>query len=202
MRRFFITLFVLFAGIFLLTSCQRENALQIVSVNDNEAILADLTDFGVYRDPTDPEAEPEFVTAIPDDVIPIELCYREIGIGLPTWRPYTARLTKVRVTFSGVMGDVPDELPPVDGRVNILVQSDPAGKKTVKGYITLMPAVWKTEVFGGGAADPTEVEEIAVLRAKIRLEGVDEATGEAVSAETEVLVSVGEFWDDESRIGQ
>ncbi|MEO0070257.1 MAG: hypothetical protein ABIK18_05650 [candidate division WOR-3 bacterium] len=201
MRRSFLALFVSL-GILLSLSCSRENTLQIVSVNDGKAIFSDLTDFGLYRDPTDPEAEPMFFTAIQEDVIPIELCYREIGLGLPTWRPYVAHINKVRVTFTGVMGDFPDELPSVETRVNILVPSDPSGKKTVKSYITLLPAYWKGEVFGSTAAEPIDLEPIALLKAKVTLQGVDEVTGQDISAETEVLVSVGEFWDDESRIGQ
>lgn len=204
MRRSFVALFGLFVGlgILLSLSCSRENTLQIVSVNNGQAIFSDLTDFGLYRDPTDPEAEPMFFTAIPEDVIPIELCYREIGLGLPTWRPYVARITKVRVTFTGVMGDIPDELPSVDTRVNILVPSDPTGKKTVKSSVTLIPAYWKGEIFGSTAGEPIDLEPVAVLKAKITLQGVDEATGQDLTADAEVLVSVGEFWDDESRIGQ
>lgn len=208
MRRSFVALFGLFVGlgILLSLSCSRENTLQVISVNNGNAIYSDLTDFGLYRDPTDPEAEPMFFTAIPEDVIPIELCYREIGLGLPTWRPYVAHITKVRVTYTPVSGmgdiDIPPEYKSVDTRVNITVPSDPSGKKTVKTNITLLPAYWKAEVIGSTAGDPTDMEAIGMIKATITLQGVDEVTGQDLTASAEVLVSVGEFWDDESRIGQ
>ncbi|MEO0068273.1 MAG: hypothetical protein ABIK23_03980 [candidate division WOR-3 bacterium] len=201
MRRNIFVLAMVFAGLGLLVSCSRENALEIVSVNEGKPINSDLTDFGIFKDATDPEAEPEYVSITPDDVVPIELRYTEIGLGLPTWRPYVARITKATITFTKVLGEVPEVLPKVESRVNISVMSDPEGKKATKGYITLIPAIWKEEVFGGGAGDPDELGIEATLKAKIRLEGVDEASGKSILAETEVLVNIGNFWDEPSRIG-
>ncbi|MGQ9707694.1 MAG: hypothetical protein ACUVUR_02315 [bacterium] len=202
MRRTIFVLSVLLIGLGLLVSCSRENTLQIVAVNDGKPVESDLSDFGVFKDPTDPEAEPEFVIVTPEDVIPIELRYTQIGVGLPTWRPYIAKITKATITFTKVLGEAPEVLPKVESRVNISVISDPEGKKTTKDYITLIPALWKEEVFGSGADDPTELSTDATLIAKIKLEGTDESTGEVLTAETTVLVNIGNFWDEPSRIGE
>lgn len=201
MRRTIFVLAILFASLGLLVSCSRENSLAIVSINEDKPVNSDLADFGIFKDATDPEAEPEYISVTPDDVVPIELRYTEIGLGLPTWRPYVARITKATVTFTKVLGEAPEVLPKVESRVNIAVTSDPEGKKTTKGYITLIPAIWKDEVFGTGAGYPDELGIEATLKAKIRLEGVDEASGASILAETEVLVNIGNFWDEPSRIG-
>jgi len=202
LRRNIFVLSALLVCLGLLVSCSRENALLIVSVNEGKPVESDLTDFGVFKDPTDPEAEPEFVTVTPEDVIPIELRYTQIGVGLPTWRPYIAKITKATITFTKVLGEAPEVLPKVESKVNISVISDPEGKKTTKGYITLIPALWKEEVFGGGASDPTELSTDATLIAKIKLEGTDESTGEDLTAETTVLVNIGNLWDEPTRIGE
>ncbi len=186
-------------GLLLSLSCTRENNLNVVSINP---IYSDLTDFGVYRDPTDPEAEPEFVQATPTDSVPIELSYVEIGPGLPTWRTYTAQINKVTVTFSRVMGEVPEALPRIEIATCITVPSDPTGKKTVTARVPLIPALWKEENFGSGAGDPSETSIDAVLNAKVKLSGVDLATAQPVETEVTVPVYIGNFWDDPTRIGQ
>jgi hypothetical protein len=201
LRRNIFVLSALLVCLGLLVSCSRENALLIVSVNEGKPVNSDLADFGIFKDATDPEAEPEYISVTPDDVVPIELSYSEIGLGLPTWRPYTAHITKATITFTKVLGEAPEVLPKVESRVNISVISDPKGKKSTKGYITLIPAIWKDEVFGAGASSPDELSNEATLKAKIKLEGVDKATGASITAETEILVNIGNFWDDPSRIG-
>ncbi len=202
MRRGIFVLGLLFFTLGLLLSCSRENTLQIVSVNNGRPVYGDLADFGVYRDPTDPQSEPEFVVVTPDDTVEIKLRYTEIGAGLPTWRPYVAHINKVTVTFTGVSGGEPITLPRVESRVNISVTSDPSGKQTTSGYIQLLPATWKEENFGSPTNDPTEVNIEAQLTAKIKLEGVDASTGQTVIGEALVPVYIGDFYDDPTRIGR
>lgn len=202
MRRGIFVLGLMVLSLGLLVSCSRENALRIVSVNNDRTVYADLADFGIYRDPTDPDADPVFVVVTPDDTVRIELSYTEIGAGLPTWRPYVAKITKATVTFTGVSGGEPVNLPRVESKVNISVVSDPSGKKTTTGYIPLIPAPWKVENFGSPTDDPTEVDIEAELTAKIKLEGVDESSGQTFTAEASIPVYVGNFYDDATRLGR
>ncbi len=189
-------------GLLVSLSCSRENTLTIVSINKDSPILSDLADFGIYRDPTDPESEPEQIEATPTDFVPIEFSYGEIGIGLPTWRPYVASINKITVTFSRVMGEAPENLPRIEIKTNIQVPSDPTGKKTVTANVPLIPSLWKEENFGSGAGGPTELGTEAILNAKIKVDGVDIATGQAITAEATTVVQVGNFWDDPTRLGE
>jgi len=203
-RRTFFGLFALFAFFGLLaTSCQHSGALRVVSINNGKEVQSDLVDFGIYRDPTDPEAEPELISVTPEDIIPIELQYVEIGPGLPTWTPYQANITRAQISFDKKLGELQGNPDPVNVVVNWAVPADPTGKKTVTAYLTICPALWKEQWFGDEAAnDPSELNAVGTYSARVRLTGIDDASGATVTAEGTVLVTFGNFFDDESRIGQ
>jgi hypothetical protein len=208
MRRAVLGLLSFVAVFALLTtlSCQRSNSLRIVSVNADKTsgiVYCDLGDYGVFRDPTDPEAEPEWIVAIGDELAEVELQYVEIGPGLPTWTPYQAHISKCKVKYTFVAGEDPGPIPDVNLPVKMTVMSDPTGEKTATGIINVLPAVWKEEYWGSPPGEPeTDPTELTILRATITLEGTDDATGKAVRAVNDVQLKVGNFWDDPSRIGQ
>lgn len=195
-----------FAIIFSL-SCQRTNgldekALRIVSVNKGNPVRVDLADFGVYRDPEDPEADPVLFAIVTEKNIEVELQYVEIGLGLPTWTPYQASLRQFEVTYRWVMGEEANS-PPDRVRLPMrgTVMSDPSGDKTSRVYITIAPAAWQESYFDI-PDDPFEGSEPAVYSATIKVSGYDDASGLALEAKADVEVSFANYWDDISRIGQ
>uniref|UniRef100_A0A7C4CBY5 Uncharacterized protein n=1 Tax=candidate division WOR-3 bacterium TaxID=2052148 RepID=A0A7C4CBY5_UNCW3 len=195
-----------FAIIFSL-SCQRTNdldekALRIVSVNKGEPVRVDLADFGVYRDPEDPEAEPVLFAVTSEKVVDIELQYVEIGVGMPTWTPYQASIRQFEITYRWVMGEEANSPPDrVRLPMRAAVVSDPSGDKTTTARLTIAPTAWQTTFFDI-PDDPFEGSDPAVYSATIKVSGYDDASGMSLEAKTDVEVSIANYWDDISRIGQ
>lgn len=175
-----------------LISCQHENSLRIVSIQN--PYYSDLVDRGVIRDPETGETEEIEVT--PTDSCQIILQYLEFGPGLPTWNPYTARIEKVKVTFKQVpgMGDPIENLPPIEVPFRATVVTDPEGKKTTTTRFELMSSWYKEEHF-------SESDNV-ILEATITVSGIDEATNNKVSASGKIQVTVADLWDDPSRLGR
>ncbi|MEO0085633.1 MAG: hypothetical protein ABIK37_03285 [candidate division WOR-3 bacterium] len=188
-------------------SCQRSNsldekALRIVSVNKGDPVRVDLADFGTYRDPEDPEADPVLFAVTTEKTVEVELQYVEIGLGLPTWTPYQASLRQFEATYRWVMGEEANT-PPDRVRLPMrgTVVSDPSGDKTSRAMITIAPAAWQ-ETYFDIPDDPFEGSEPAVYTATIKVSGYDDASGLALEAKADVEVSFANYWDDVSRIGQ
>jgi hypothetical protein len=205
MRRIALSLMALvaIAGLLLTTGCQRDNNLRIVAARPEGVLFGDLSDFATYRDPTDPEAEPELVYVIPGDMAELDLQYVEIGLGLPTWTPYQARLEQATITYRSA-GE-PDEWEGtyITYGLRVTVEADREGGKIVTATIPVITAEWKEFYFGGEAGDdPSELGGVATVIAEIKLEGVDDASGEPVECETAMTIELGNWWDDISRIGQ
>lgn len=194
MRRTILGLLPLAVVIFVvpLLSCQHENTLRIVDIQN--PYYSDLIDRGVVRDPETGEVEEIEVT--PTDSCQITLAYLEFGPGLPTWNPYTARIEKVKVTFKQVpgLGDPIENLPPIEVPFRTTVVSDLEGKKTVTTRFELMSSWYKEEYFN-------ESDNV-ILEATITVSGVDEASGNKVSASTKIQVTVADLWDDPARLGR
>ncbi len=192
--------FLALASIVLVGSgCQQQNVLRVTSVNDNLPINADLADFGLYTDPTDPEAEPELISITPSQNAELVLQYVEIGSGLPTWTPYQAIVHTGRIIYKSASG--------VDrGRVtlplNIAVMADREGRRTVKAKAQLVPASWLIEQYGDDIADqPDDLEIIDEVDGTLTLQATDSLTGRDVQCVAKFRVVVGNLYDDPSRIG-
>lgn len=181
---------------------ENDNPLRIMSVNGDGIVMADIGDYGIFRDPTDPEGEPEWVSGCNDVIVPVVMQYVEIGSGYQTWTPYVAKITKARIKYTYVSGENV-ELPDVNLPVNFSIKSDPSGQKTFTGNVNVMPAIWLIEHFGGpGGSPPEDITELSVYRATLTLEGVDESSGKALRAVADIQINVGDYWDDPSRLGQ
>lgn len=208
MRRNLSVLVVLCAAAALLTavSCQRLNALRIVSVNDGNPIQIDIADFASY---VDDDGDRFFEFQIPNGVVPIAFQYVEVGLGQPSWTPYVVQVQKITIDYedAGIVPGEGQEYTRVVQRVDFSVASDPTGKDVTEVDITIMPAQWIEQYFDGEAEeeDPEGLSgyrTVATLNAKIKAEGVDQASNLKVQAEAEVLVSLGTYYDDPDRYGQ
>ena len=193
-------------GFIATVACQRENALRVVSINGGATLMSDIIDFGELRDPDDPEFV-ETITEIPADVVEIELQYVEIGLGLPTWTPYHAQITKISVTFvdAGVVPGEGEEYLPVVLAQNIQVLADRTGDEMTTGEFAIIPAEWKAYHFGDDAQDSPYDDDygvVATIKASVKVEGVEVTTGNRVRASADVLIHVGNYWDDPDRLGQ
>ncbi len=206
MRRTLSVLVVLCAAVALLgsVSCQRLNALRIASVNDGTPIRIDVADFASYTE----EGERFYEYMIPDGVVPMEFQYVEVGLGQPGWTPYVCQVQKITIDYedAGIVPGDPQEYGRVVQPVDFTVETDPTGKELKKVEILIMPAQWIDDYFGDDIdEDPYDQSgygTIATLKAKIRADGVDQASNLSVQAEAEVLVSVGCYADDPDRYGQ
>jgi hypothetical protein len=187
------TIFVLFVGLLavvLMSACQRENALRVVSIQS--PYYADLVDYGQERDE---EGEITEIEVVPTDVVEAEFQYVEIGPGLPTWTPYQAHIEKATISFRRIGGDeLSEPLPNITVPCKIVVQADPTGKKVVKGKFELFSPWYKEEYLSG--------YDYLVLEATVKFSGYDDASGKPIEAQNKMEVSVADFYDDPTRIGQ
>ena len=206
MRRILFGSLVLLAvmGLMLTTGCQRERSLRIVNLSGTGSLFGDVTDFGVYQDPEDPEAEPEVISAIPTDFAEIELQYVELGMGLPAWTPYQAHMDKVTLTYTDI---TPDESPADWSGTRVVfykkmsLAADIEGKTTVTYTIPVLDASFKEEHFEE-AGSPLEGDVQAWIRVTVHLEGIDVTSGKELETENEMTIRVGNYWDEPGRIGQ
>lgn len=197
---------LLFLGLFILgllvINCHKAtlNALRVVSVNKGNVVSVDIVDNWTYTDPEDGSVV--FEQSTPDVAVPIELAYTELGTGLPTYPgPYTAKITKYTVTFFDVSPGV-EEAPfgdAVKGACNFLITADPDMKNTVSQQINIMPADWIFTWMGDLMEEVPPVEKI--LKATVRLEGLDEISGKAVSDSGYVTINAADYIDDITKKG-
>lgn len=172
-------------------SCQRWNALRVVAMNT--PYYADLVDYGIERDPE--TGEPMEVEVIPVDFGGVLFQYVEIGPGLPTWTPYQAHIEKARITFRRIGGEeLIGPLPPLEVPCKIVVPSDPTGKKWYGGTFELFSAWYKEEYLSG--------YDYLVLEATVKFSGYDDASGRPIEATNKMEVSVADFHDDPTRLGE
>lgn len=176
---------------FTVFSCQRWNALRVVAMTS--PYYADLVDYGIERDPE--TGEPIEIEITPVDVAGATFQYVEIGPGLPTWTPYQAHIEKARITFRRIGGDeLIDPLPPVEVPCKVEVQSDPTGKKKVGASFELFSAWYKEEYLSG--------YDYLILEATVKFSGYDDASGRPIEATNKMEVSVANFYDDPTRLGE
>ncbi|MEO0082011.1 MAG: hypothetical protein ABIL25_06945 [candidate division WOR-3 bacterium] len=205
MRRTVFGLSVLAAAcsFLLVTGCQREGALRIVSINDGVPLVSDIIDFGEFTLPSEPGEPPEVIQIeqIPEDNVEIQLQYVELGLGLPTWTPYQAHITKIQIDYSDAAGTQYD---PAVMRTNIVIPADPEGKTVKKATFTLVPSWWKTKYFEDEAQGSPEEEygEVATLTAKVTVTGYDDASKKDIRAEAFTTIVMGNWWDEPSRLNQ
>jgi hypothetical protein len=210
MRRNLSVLVVLCAAAALLTavSCESENVLRILSVNEGDPVKVDISDLGSMKDPDPEEHEPIYFFEIGAGVVEMEFQYVQIGVGQPAWTPYKAQIQEINATYTDALL-VGGEQAEWSGsktkqQVNFTVDSDPEGKKTTTAMVTIMPSHWIEEWFGDEAMeDPFEdYGTLATAKTKIEAKGVDLASGQDVKATIEITVSVGNYYDDPDRLGQ
>jgi len=183
---------LLFFLVFILTSCdvQRKNALRIKSINEDKPLKIDVIDIYSYEE----EGERVYEEAIWDQYVKIEFLYMEIGLGLPTAPgTYTALLTDYEVTFEDITpGIAPEDKfkgEKVKGKCNILIPSDPEGKKDVEAIVKIMPASY-IEMY------LSELEEPRVLGAKIKFKGKDLLSDKPLEVEGSFTIDIGDYPDD------
>lgn len=204
MRRAVLVLSVIAVAVLMLpaVSCQRENSLRIIRLEPKGPLFSDIVDWGTFTDPTDPEAEPEWISSTPTDYVTLELQYVEMGLGLPTWTPYQAHITRVAVTYNAPTGTPPEEW---EGSqtvysTNIVVSADPEGRNTTEADILLIPAAWKEQHFDAG--DPEEYGPEGIVIANVQLDGIDDVSKKTIRATNAITVEIGNWWDELSRLGQ
>jgi len=193
---------LLFLGLFILgllvISCHKAtpNALRVMSVNQGNAVEVDVADHWAY---TDPDGELVEGTSISDVIVPIEVAYTEQGSGLPTYPgPYTAKITKYTVTFKDVTtGTETDIGEKVIGACNFLITADPDMKNTVTQDIKIMPINW----INNNLSQLEDTDEEMILKATIRLDGLDEISGKAVTDSGYVTIDAADYVDDPNKLG-
>ncbi len=188
--------FYLFLLLFLFIACdvQHSGALKIVSINDNAPLRIDVLDVYSYKE----EGEKYYDEAIWDHYTSVEFVYTEFGIGLPTAPgSYTALLTDYEITFEDVTPGLASEEKfkgeKVKGKCNILIPSDPKGKKGVEAKIRVMPASY-IEMYLG------ELEEHRVLAAKIKFRGKDLLSEKNLEVEGYFTIDIADYWDDPDKL--
>ncbi len=209
MRRNVFGLLTLIAalGLTLAVSCQRDHALRILGINDGQPVMSDIVDFGLIIERIEDEVDTTQIAVIPDDIVTVDIQYVEIGLGLPTWTPYTAQINKITVDYVDA-GVIPGEVVQYSSTTlpaDITVQSDVDVKKFTTAEFTIAPSLWKEYHFGDEAQDEWNEDEygvVAHLSARVTVEAVDLASNKEVEAEAETEIIIGNFWDDPDRLGQ
>jgi hypothetical protein len=192
------------AGLLITTGCsvfERSNVLRVVKINRGTSLHVDVADWWVYKDPSDPTADPEQVFTMRGETTEVELQYVEIGAGLPTWTPYEVIISKATIAFTRTQPDAePFDPPSITVPMDFNVPVDPTGKKTSKAVFEVAPEWWVERNFE--ANDPTEVGDIVVADAKITFTGVDSVSGRQVQAIGRLDVQFADFYDDPSSPGR
>lgn len=188
--------FYLFLLLFLFIACdiQHTNALRIVSINNDAPLKIDVIDVYSYKE----DGEKVYDEAIWDQYTSVEFVYTEIGIGLPTAPgSYTALLTDYEITFEDITPGLSSEEKfkgeKIKGKCNILIPSDPKGKKSVEATIKVMPASY-IEMY------LSELEEFRVLSAKIRFRGKDLLSEKSLEVEGYFTIDIGDYIDDPDKL--
>ncbi|MEO0093555.1 MAG: hypothetical protein ABIK67_04795 [candidate division WOR-3 bacterium] len=177
-------------------SCHRTTpkALRIVEINNGQILTADTQDEWT----TGSGEELEEHSETPSYSVEVEVSYTERGTGLPTYpTAYTAEITDYTVTFKDITpGATPGEFAPapVKGVCYFVVPSDPAGKKTVKQSILVLPAAWIDQY--------PELEDGKVLNAKITLRGKDMVSNLEINGEGILTINIANFEDDPQKRGE
>ncbi|MEO0130319.1 MAG: hypothetical protein ABIK76_01300 [candidate division WOR-3 bacterium] len=186
----------LFLLLFLLISCdiQHKNALRIKSINKDAPVKIDVID--VYTIGSGEEATEE--EAIWDQYASFEFVYTEFGLGLPTAPgTYTALLTDYEITFEDITPGMASEDKfkgeKVKGKCNILIPSDPEGKKSVEAKVKIMPVSY-IEMY------LSELEEFRVLSAKIRFKGKDLLSEKDLEVEGYFTIDIADYYDDPKKM--
>jgi hypothetical protein len=192
----YFKLFLLLFLVSILTTCdvQRKNALRIKSINKDKPLKIDVIDIYSYEE----EGEKVYDEAIWDHYARIEFLYTEIGLGLPTAPgTYTALLTDYEITFEDITpGMAPEDRfkgEKVKGKCNILIPSDPEGKKSVEAVVKVMPESY-IEMY------LDELSEFRVLGAKIKFRGKDLLTDKSLEVEGSFTIDIGDFIDDVDKL--
>uniref|UniRef100_A0A7V6CN97 DUF4382 domain-containing protein n=1 Tax=candidate division WOR-3 bacterium TaxID=2052148 RepID=A0A7V6CN97_UNCW3 len=192
----YFKLFLLLFLVSILTTCdvQRKNALRIKSINEDKPLKIDVIDIYSYEE----EGEKFYDEAIWDHYARIEFLYTEIGLGLPTAPgTYTALLTDYEITFEDITpGMAPEDRfkgEKVKGKCNIIIPSDPEGKKSVEAVVKVMPESY-IEMY------LDELSEFRVLGAKIKFRGKDLLSDKSLEVEGSFTIDVGDYVDDVDKL--
>jgi hypothetical protein len=204
-RSLSVLLFVAaFAGLLVTSGCnmfEQPNLLRVVKINSGKALDVDVADWWIYKDPTDPEAEPELVFTMRGESTKVELQYVEAGPGLPTWRPYEAVLTKATISYTRTQPDAePFEPPSITYPMNFNIQADYTEKKTAIMSFEVAPAWWVEQNFS--ESGPTEVGEIVAAEATIRFSGYDSVAGKELLAVGKLALQFADFYDNPATAGR
>jgi hypothetical protein len=194
-------LLALVAVVILGAGCAQDNVLRVVSINGNLPVEADLVDFGLYTDPTDPEAEPEVVQQTLGRNTEVEFQYVEIGTGLPTLYEFQAMVYAAKIAYKSALTG--EDLGRITMPMNVAVLSDPTGRRTARTDAQLVPASWLIEHFGD-AIDEASPEEYSIeddVDATITFQAVDSVSGRSLEAIAKFRIVVGNLYDDPSSLG-
>jgi len=192
---------VAIAGLLITAGCERSSVLRVVQINGGRTLQSDVADYGVWKDPTDPDAEPEFMYAIQPDSVEVELQYVEVGAGLPTWTPYEAVINKATITYKSLT-DPTIVYAPVVIPLTTSIMADVTGKKTEKFVTTVVPVWWKEQNFGGDVIEPPDFDVLDVIDATVKFSGWDSVSVRTVEATGKLQIEIGNFYDNEGTIGR
>lgn len=188
----YFKLFLLLFLVSILTTCdvQRKNALRIKSINKDKPLKIDVID--IYS------TKEEELEIIWDHYARIEFLYTEFGLGLPTAPgTYTALLTDYEITFEDITPGMASEDrfkgEKVKGKCNIIIPSDPEGKKSVEAVVKVMPESY-IEMY------LDELSEFRVLGAKIKFRGKDLLTDKSLEVEGSFTIDIGDYYDDPKKL--
>lgn len=187
---------VVIMGLITLTylSCNRTSpdSLRIVGINNDGPLIVDIADWGMEVDTISFDTVHVGHIA-PDQVVPVEISYVEMGIGLPTYpTTYTARLTDYKVNFSNIHSTPTDtnwDLNSVTGAMNVEVQANPEGTRIVTARIKAVPHEWMAmyyDILSPGVQ----------IKATVIVNGYEELTQNPVSDTGAFTINFADYYDD------
>jgi hypothetical protein len=181
-------------------SCNRTSpdSLRIVGINNDRPLIVDIADHGIEVTPGTNDTNYDAIHWAPDQVVPVELSYVEIGLGLPTYpTTYTARLTDYKINFSNVHlvpTDTNWHLNSVSGAMDVEVPSSPEGGRAVTANIKVIPQEWMIMYFN-------DLSLGVELKATVIVNGYEELTHHTISDTGAFTIDIADYWDDPFTFG-
>jgi hypothetical protein len=184
MKKAFLLLFLIPAFFFI--SCKKIGSLSVVSVNNNEPLIADV----IKLVPAGEDTEEVIV----EYTVPVEFVYTYAGYGLPTVNPYTAQITEYKIEYfqydekgKKIKFGEPGEV--IKGECRIEIPADVKGKKTVVAEFKVNPAWWTDKYLG-------DLIEGVQLVAYFTFKGKEKLTGEELTCEAKLVVNFADYRPD------
>jgi len=194
---------VAIAALLATAGCERSSVLRVAKINGGMELQSDISDWGLWVDPTlpDSEQEPELMYVMFCDTTEVELQYVEIGAGLPTWTPYEAIIQKATISYKSTNPEIPQYENAVV-TMNQYVMADRENKKTTKFKMVVVPLWWKAKTYGSRVSEPPIYDLVDIVDATIRFSGWDSVSNRTVEATGKLQIEFANFYDDDEKIGR